>query len=62
MARNTTGHESLGSANPSGETREHAVNAGPLQNARWLEMLALLNITLGYVVGHGVNAGFRYIH
>jgi len=39
-----------------------AVNAGPLQNARWLETLGLLNITLGYMVGHGVNAGFRYIH
>lgn len=38
------------------------VNAGPLQNARWLETLGLLNITLGYVVGHGANSGFRYIH
>ena len=32
-----------------------AVNAGPLQNARWLE-------TLGYVVGHGTGTGFHYIH
>ena len=39
-----------------------AVNAGPLQNARWLETLGYLNIGLGYVVGHGVNSGFRYIH
>lgn len=39
-----------------------AVNAGPLQNARWLETLGYLNIALGYVVGHGVNTGFRYIH
>ena len=39
-----------------------AVNAGPLQNARWLETLGYLNIGLGYVVGHGVDTGFRYIH
>lgn len=39
-----------------------AVNAGPLQNARWLETLGYLNIGLGYVVGHGVNSGFRYVH
>jgi 8-hydroxy-5-deazaflavin:NADPH oxidoreductase len=39
-----------------------AVNAGPLQNARWLETLGYLNIQLGYVVGHGTDAGFRYIH
>lgn len=39
-----------------------AVNAGPLQNARWLETLGYLNIGLGYVVGHGVNTGFRYVH
>ncbi|HYR29815.1 MAG TPA: NAD(P)-binding domain-containing protein [Thermoanaerobaculia bacterium] len=39
-----------------------AVNAGPLQNARWLETLGYLNIQLGYVVGHGTKAGFRYIH
>lgn len=39
-----------------------AVSAGSLQNARWLETLGYLNITLGYVVGHGVNSGFRYIH
>jgi 8-hydroxy-5-deazaflavin:NADPH oxidoreductase len=39
-----------------------AINAGPLQNARSLEALGFLNIGLGYVVGHGVNSGFRYIH
>ena len=39
-----------------------AVNAGPLQNARWLETLGYLNIQLGYVVGHGTDAGFRYFH
>lgn len=39
-----------------------AVNAGPLQNARWLETLGVLNIQLGYVVGHGTKSGFRYVH
>lgn len=39
-----------------------AVSAGPLQNARWLETLGYLNIGMGYVVGHGVNSGFRYVH
>ncbi|HVE71551.1 MAG TPA: NAD(P)-binding domain-containing protein [Thermoanaerobaculia bacterium] len=39
-----------------------AVNAGPLQNARWLETLGYLNIQLGYVVGHGTGTGFHYIH
>jgi 8-hydroxy-5-deazaflavin:NADPH oxidoreductase len=39
-----------------------AVNAGPLQNARWLETLGYLNIQLGYTVGHGTKTGFRYIH
>lgn len=39
-----------------------AVNAGSLQNARWLETLGYLNIQLGYVVGHGTGTGFRYIH
>lgn len=38
------------------------VNAGPLQNARWLETLGYLNIQLAYVVGHGADTGFRYIH
>ena len=39
-----------------------AVNAGLLQNARWLETLGYLNIQLGYVVGHGTATGFHYIH
>lgn len=39
-----------------------AVKAGPLENARWLETLGFLNIQLGYVVGHGTDAGFHYIH
>lgn len=39
-----------------------AVNAGPLQNARWLETLGYLNIQMAYVVGHGVETGFHYIH
>ena len=39
-----------------------AVNAGPLQNARWLETMGLLNIQLGFVVGHGIAAGFKYVH
>lgn len=39
-----------------------AVKAGPLQNARWLETLGFFNIQLGYVVGHGTDAGFRYVH
>ncbi|HWG89619.1 MAG TPA: NAD(P)-binding domain-containing protein [Candidatus Thermoplasmatota archaeon] len=39
-----------------------AVNAGPLQNARWLETLGLLNINLGFVVGHGPAVGFRFVH
>ena len=38
------------------------VSAGPLHNARWLETLGFLNIQLGYVIGHGTEAGFRYIH
>ena len=39
-----------------------AVSAGPLQNARWLETLGVLNIQLGFVVGHGIAAGFKYVH
>ncbi|HET6403011.1 MAG TPA: NAD(P)-binding domain-containing protein [Candidatus Thermoplasmatota archaeon] len=38
------------------------VDAGPLKNARWLETLGLLNITLGYGVGLGPSTGFRYVH
>lgn len=37
-----------------------AVDAGPLKAARNLEPLALLNIGLGYGMGHGTNTGFSY--
>lgn len=39
-----------------------AVDAGPLQNARLLEPLALQNIALGYMVGLGTDIGFRLVH
>ena len=39
-----------------------AVDAGPLSNARLLEPLGYFNIQLGYVLGHGTNAGFKFIH
>lgn len=39
-----------------------AVDAGPLQNARWLETLAYLNITLGYALDMGPTIGFKLIH
>lgn len=39
-----------------------AVDAGPLENARWLETLGYLNIQLGYVVGMGTSIGFKLIH
>lgn len=39
-----------------------AVDAGPLENARWLEALGLLNMKLGYGEGLGVDAGFRFVH
>jgi 8-hydroxy-5-deazaflavin:NADPH oxidoreductase len=35
-----------------------AVDAGPLQNARYLEPLSLLNIHLGRVLGYGTRIGF----
>lgn len=38
-----------------------AVDAGPLKAARNLEPLALLNIGLGYGMGHGTNVGFSYV-
>lgn len=37
-----------------------AVDAGPLKAARNLEPMALLNIGLGYGMGHGTNVGFSY--
>jgi predicted dinucleotide-binding enzyme len=39
-----------------------AVDAGPLQTARYLESLGYLNIQLGYVIGLGPQIGFRLIH
>jgi predicted dinucleotide-binding enzyme len=36
-----------------------AVDAGPLQNARYLEPLGYLNIQLGYVIGLGTKIGLR---
>lgn len=38
-----------------------AVDAGPLKSARNLEPMALLNITLGYGLGHGTSIGFSFI-
>jgi len=39
-----------------------AVDAGPLQNARWIEALAYLNIQLGYMLGMGTKIGFKLVH
>jgi 8-hydroxy-5-deazaflavin:NADPH oxidoreductase len=39
-----------------------AVDAGPLENARLLEPLALLNIRLGYSLGLGVESGIKVVH
>jgi predicted dinucleotide-binding enzyme len=39
-----------------------ALDAGPLQNARYLEPLGYLNIQLGYVVGLAVKIGLRLFH
>jgi predicted dinucleotide-binding enzyme len=48
-----------------GELIEHlgfdAVDAGPLQNARYLEPLSLLNIHLGRVLGFGTHIGFALL-
>jgi 8-hydroxy-5-deazaflavin:NADPH oxidoreductase len=38
-----------------------AVDCGPLKSARILEPLALLNISLGYSLGHGTNIGFSFL-
>ena len=38
------------------------VDAGPLENARLLEPLALLNIQLGYSLGHGTESGIKAVH
>lgn len=38
------------------------IDAGPLENARYLETLGFLNITLGYGQELGTDSGFRYVH
>jgi hypothetical protein len=38
------------------------IDAGPLENARLLEPLALLNIQLGYQLGLGRDSGIRIVH
>jgi predicted dinucleotide-binding enzyme len=38
------------------------VDAGPLENARWLETLAYFNMQLGLVVKMGTDIGFSLIH
>lgn len=37
------------------------VDAGNLENARWLETLAMFNMALGYKVNHGTDIGFRLV-
>jgi len=39
-----------------------AVDAGPLENARFLEPLAVLNIYLGYGAKMGTDIGFKLLH
>jgi predicted dinucleotide-binding enzyme len=39
-----------------------ALDAGPLENARWLEPLGYLNIALGYKTDLGDGGGFHYVH
>jgi len=39
-----------------------AIDAGPLKNARLLENLGFMNITLGYMPKMGVDTGFKYLH
>lgn len=39
-----------------------AMNAGPLSNAKHLESLGFFNIQLGYVLGNGVDVGYKYLH
>lgn len=39
-----------------------AVDAGPLEHARWLEPLGYLNIALATKAGHGPDVGFRFVH
>ncbi len=37
------------------------VDAGPLQNARWLEVLGFFNIQLGYSLKMGTEIGFKLV-
>lgn len=39
-----------------------SVDAGPVQNARWLETLGYFNIQLGYMLKMGTDIGFKLIH
>jgi predicted dinucleotide-binding enzyme len=39
-----------------------AVDAGPLEHARWLEPLGYLNMALAFKANHGPNSGFRFVH
>lgn len=39
-----------------------AIDAGPLENARWLETLGVLNVNLGYKQNMGPTIGFRLVH
>jgi predicted dinucleotide-binding enzyme len=39
-----------------------AIDAGPLKNARLLENLGFMNITLGYMLKMGLDTGFKYLH
>jgi predicted dinucleotide-binding enzyme len=39
-----------------------AVDGGPLTNARYLEPMAFLLIQLGWVLGHGQDTGFKFVH
>lgn len=38
------------------------IDAGPLENARLLEPLAMLNIQLGYKLGLGEDSGIKVVH
>jgi hypothetical protein len=39
-----------------------AVDAGPLKNARWLEVLGYLNIQLGFTQKMGAEIGLKLVH
>ena len=47
--------------NSRAESVHNAVDAGPLKAARNLEPMALLNINLGYGLGHGTSIGFSLL-